>query len=207
LLRVAQDLSFQRLEDLFAGIGFGKISPRQIINRLLPKEEAEEKKEAPGPPIRKKQGQEQGGVLIKGIHDVMTRFAKCCNPLPGDPILGFITRGRGITVHARACPQAALEDPERLVEVQWDLSEKQFYPVKIEIWSNDKKGMLAEVSSSITSAESNILKADVSTTTDRKGYFQFIIEVTDTRHLQTVISGLKKIKGVLTVTRSFEKLV
>ncbi len=208
LLQVAQDLSFQRLEDLLAGIGFGKISPRQIINRLLPKEEAEEKKEAPGPPlIRKKQGKKQGGVLIKGIHDVMTRFGKCCNPLPGDPILGFITRGRGITVHARACPQAALEDPERLVEVQWDLSEKQFYPVKIEIWSNDKKGMLAEVSSTIASAESNILKADVLTTTDRKGYLQFIIEVTDTRHLQTVMSSLKKIKGVLTVTRSFEKLV
>ncbi len=82
----------------------------------------------------------------------MTRFAKCCSPLPGDEVVGFITRGRGITVHARFCPQVALEDQERMIEVQWDISDKTktLYPVKIEIWSNDKRGMLAEVSTAIT---------------------------------------------------------
>ncbi|MBA4394363.1 MAG: GTP pyrophosphokinase, partial [Desulfobacca sp.] len=80
-----------------------------------------------------------------------------------------------------------------------------FYPVKIEIWSTDKKGMLAEVSTAITSAESNILKADASTTTDKKAFYQFMIEVTDTHHLETVMTSLKKIKGVINVTRSFER--
>ena len=147
--------------------------------------------------------------MIRGIQDVMTRFAKCCSPLPGDEVVGFITRGRGITVHARFCPQVALEDQERMIEVQWDVSDKTktLYPVKIEIWSTDKKGMLAEVSTAITSAESNILKADAVTTTDKKAFYQFLIEVSDTHHLQTVITNLKKIKGVINVIRSFEKNV
>jgi GTP diphosphokinase / guanosine-3',5'-bis(diphosphate) 3'-diphosphatase len=210
LQRVAQEFSLQKGEDLLASIGFGKISVRQVIHRMLPREEAEEKKElevkVKSPAKRKQPPKEDGGVLIRGIHDVMTRFAKCCNPLPGDPVVGFITRGRGITVHARSCPQVILEDQERLIEVQWDTSVKSFYPVKIEIWSNDKKGMLAEVSTAITSAESNILKAEALTTTDRKAFYQFMIEVTDTHHLETIMSSLKKIKGILTVARSFEKI-
>ncbi len=210
LQRIAQELSFQKVEDLLAGIGFGEISIRQVVNRMLPKEEVEEKKEEEPLSISPRHTpREKGGVLIRGIPDVMTRFAKCCSPLPGDEVVGFITRGRGITVHARFCPQVALEDQERMIEVQWDVSDKtkNLYPVKIEIWSTDKKGMLAEVSTAITSAESNILKADVVTTTDKKAFYQFLIEVSDTLHLQTVITNLKKIKGVINVLRSFEKNV
>ncbi|MBI4765989.1 MAG: bifunctional (p)ppGpp synthetase/guanosine-3',5'-bis(diphosphate) 3'-pyrophosphohydrolase [Deltaproteobacteria bacterium] len=208
LLRIAQELSFQKIEDLLAGVGFGEISVRQVVNRMLPKEEGEEKQEEePLTFATRRPPKEKGGVLIRGIQDVMTRFAKCCTPLPGDEVVGFITRGRGITVHARFCPQVALEDQERMIEVQWDVSEKTrtFYPVKIEIWSNDKKGMLAEVSTAITSGEANILKADAVTTTDKKAFYQFLIEVVDTHHLQSVINNLKRIKGVINVTRSFEK--
>lgn len=207
LLRMAQDFSLQKVEDLLAAIGFGKISIRQVIHRLMPKEETEEKK---GPDsqafaVRRPPAKEKGGVLIRGIQDVMTRFAKCCTPLPGDPVVGFITRGRGITVHARSCPQVVAEDQERLIEVQWESTDRTLYPVRIEIWSNDKKGMLAEVSTAITSAESNILKADASTTTDKKAFYQFMIEVTDTHHLESVLNNLKRIKGVINVIRSFEK--
>lgn len=208
LLRIAQEWSFQKIEDLLAGIGFGEISVRQVVNRMLPKAEGEEKQEEESLTFpTRRPPREKGGVLIRGIQDVMTRFAKCCTPLPGDEVVGFITRGRGITVHARFCPQVAMEDQERMIEVQWDVSEKTrtLYPVKIEIWSNDKKGMLAEVSTAITSAEANILKADAVTTTDKKAFYQFLIEVTDTHHLESVINNLKKIKGVINVTRSFEK--
>ena len=206
LLLVAQELSFQKVEDLLAGIGFGKISIHHVIHRMLPKEEIEPKKEMESLtfPLRRHPPKEKGGVLIRGIQDVMTRFAKCCTPLPGDPIVGFITRGRGITVHARACPRLVFEDPERLIEVQWDVSERDLFPVKIEVWSNDKTGMLAEVSTAITSAESNILKADAVTTPDKKAFYRFIIEVTDTHHLESVMDSLKKIKGVINVNRSFE---
>lgn len=207
LLRMAQDFSLQKVEDLLAAIGFGKISIRQVIHRLMPKEETEEKKEPDSQAfaVRRPPAKEKGGVLIRGIQDVMTRFAKCCTPLPGDPVVGFITRGRGITVHARSCPQVVAEDQERLIEVQWESTDRTLYPVRIEIWSNDKKGMLAEVSTAITSAESNILKADASTTTDKKAFYQFMIEVTDTHHLESVLNNLKRIKGVINVIRSFEK--
>ncbi|MFH0789453.1 MAG: bifunctional (p)ppGpp synthetase/guanosine-3',5'-bis(diphosphate) 3'-pyrophosphohydrolase [Pseudomonadota bacterium] len=207
LLRMAQEFSLRKADDLLAAIGFGKISIRQVINRMFPKAEGEEKKEPDSIdfPVRRHPPKEKGGVLIRGIQDVMTRFAKCCTPLPGDPVVGFITRGRGITVHARTCPQVVAEDPERLIEVQWEATDRTFYPVKIEIWSTDKKGMLAEVSTAITSAESNILKADASTTNDKKAFYQFMIEVTDTHHLESVMNNLKKIKGVLNVTRSFER--
>jgi len=209
LQRVAQELSFQKMEDLLAALGFGEISVRQVVHRLLPKEESPEKKPEPSflASLKKRFKKEKGGVVIRGVHDVMTRFAKCCSPLPGDEVIGFITRGRGITIHARFCPQAALEDPERMIEVQWDFSQKDrtYYPVKIEIWSTDRKGMLAEVSSAITLAEANILKGDVVTTTDQKAFYQFVIEVTDTHHLQTVMAHLKKIKGVIRVVRSLER--
>jgi GTP pyrophosphokinase len=207
LLKTAQEFSFQRVEDLLAGIGFGKISVLQVIHRMRPKEEVEGKKEGEtlAFPKRRRQPRAKGGILIKGVDDVMTSFAKCCSPLPGDPVVGFITRGRGITVHARACPQLVTEDPERLIDVQWDTSYRDFYPVKIDVWSTDKKGMLAEVSTAITSSESNIMKAEVTTTTDKKAFYQFIIEVTDTLHLQAVMASLKKIKGIINVSRSFEK--
>jgi GTP pyrophosphokinase len=176
---------------------------------MMPREALEEKteEESLAFPLRKHPPKEKGGVLIRGVQDVMTRFAKCCTPLPGDEVVGFITRGRGITVHARFCPQVVTADHERLVEVQWDASDKTkaLYPVKIEVWSNDKTGMLAEVSAAITSAESNILKANAITTTDKKAFYQFIIEVSDTLHLQTVMNNLKIIKGVINVIRSFEK--
>jgi GTP pyrophosphokinase len=206
LQRMAQEFSLHKTEDLLAAIGFGKISVKQVIHRLLPKEEGEEKKEPDSLvyPIRRHPPKEKGGVLIRGINDVLTRFAKCCTPLPGDPVVGFITRGRGITVHARNCPQVVAEDPERLIDVQWEPTDRTFYPVKIEIWSTDKKGMLAEVSTAITSAESNILKADASTTPDKKAFYQFMIEVTDTHHLESVMTNLKKIKGVINVSRSYE---
>jgi GTP pyrophosphokinase len=209
LLRLAQEFSLQKIDDLMAAIGFGKISVRQIIHRMFPREESEEKKEPEEMifSVRRHPPKEKGGVVIRGVHDIMTRFAKCCTPLPGDPVVGFITRGRGITVHARNCPQVVAEDPERLIEVQWEPTDRAFYPVKIEIWSTDKKGMLAEVSTAITSAESNILKADASTTPDKKAFYQFMIEVNDTRHLDSVIANLRKIKGVLNVTRSFERKV
>ena len=203
LLQITQSFSLQKVEDLLAAIGFGKISIKQVVNRIAPREESEIAKdlvqaEEPKTPSKPRQA---GGVSIQGMDDVLVRFGRCCAPLPGDPIVGFITRGRGITVHARSCPQVAPEDPERLIEVVWDQGRGGYYPVKVEISSTDDKGMLAQVSTAINSAESNILKAEAYTTVDHKAFYNFTIEVTDIRHLQTVLANIKKIKGVLHVAR------
>ncbi|MBI5585211.1 MAG: bifunctional (p)ppGpp synthetase/guanosine-3',5'-bis(diphosphate) 3'-pyrophosphohydrolase [Deltaproteobacteria bacterium] len=203
LLQFARSFSFQKVEDLLAAIGFGKISIKQVVNRIIPRGEEEKEKETlhlevPRTPAKPKQA---GGVTIQGMDDVLIRFGRCCAPLPGDAIVGFITRGRGITVHARSCPRVAVEDVERLIEVIWEKGRGAYYPVKVEISSNDDKGMLAQVSTAITSAESNILKAEAYTTVDRKAFYNFTIEVTDIRHLQIVLTNIKKIKGVLNVAR------
>jgi GTP diphosphokinase / guanosine-3',5'-bis(diphosphate) 3'-diphosphatase len=205
LLQIAREFSFQQGEDLLAAIGFGKISIKQIINRIAPRPEVEKDQdqiplELPKKPQKTKPA---GGVVIQGVDDVLIRFGRCCAPLPGDPIIGFITRGRGITVHGRSCPRVANEDPDRLVEVLWEKDRGAYYPVKVEISSTDDKGMLAQVSTAITSAESNILKAEAYTTLDKKAFYNFTIEVVDARHLQKVLSGIKKIKGVLQVTRVY----
>ena len=123
--------------------------------------------------------------------------------------LDLSPEGEGLRFMPGSVPRWPWRTQERMIEVQWDISDKTktLYPVKIEIWSTDKKGMLAEISTAITSAESNILKADAVTTTDKKAFYQFLIEVSDTHHLQSVIADLKKIKGVINVIRSFEKNV
>jgi GTP pyrophosphokinase len=205
LLQIAREFSFQQGEDLLAAIGFGRISIKQIINRIAPRPEAEKDQDLIhlDPPKKPHKTKPAGGVVIQGVDDVLIRFGRCCAPLPGDPIIGFITRGRGITVHGRSCPRVAHEDPERLVEVLWEKDRGAYYPVKVEISSTDDKGMLAQVSTAITSAESNILKAEAYTTLDKKAFYNFTIEVVDARHLQTVLSGIKKIKGVLQVTRVY----
>lgn len=205
LLQIAREFSFQQGENLLAAIGFGKISIKQIINRIAPRPEVEKDQDLIPLELPKKAQKTKpaGGVVIQGVDDVLIRFGRCCAPLPGDPIIGFITRGRGITVHGRSCPRVANEDPERLLEVLWEKDRGTYYPVKVEISSTDDKGMLAQVSTAITSAESNILKAEAYTTLDKKAFYNFTIEVVDIRHLQTVLSGIKKIKGVLQVTRVY----
>jgi guanosine-3',5'-bis(diphosphate) 3'-pyrophosphohydrolase len=129
------------------------------------------------------------------------RFAGCCNPLPGDRVVGFITRGRGVTVHTSDCRNAINIDPHRKVDVEWDATKEYSYPVRIRIFSEDKKGMLAEISASMSSNEANILNARIDTTDDRKAIGTFEVEIRDLHHLKKVLKDLEKIKGVDRVER------
>jgi len=140
-------------------------------------------------------------LLIKGIDNVMVRYAGCCNPVPGDKVVGFITRGRGVTIHTADCQNAMDDDPHRKVEVEWDSTKEYSYPVRIRIHSEDKKGLLAEISNSISSTKANIKNARVDTTEDKKAVSTFEVEIRDLSHLNKVIKALEKIKGVRLVER------
>ena len=140
-------------------------------------------------------------LLIKGVDNVMVRYAGCCNPLPGDRVVGFITRGRGVTIHAADCQNAMDDDPNRRVEVEWDSTKEYSYPVRIRVYSDDKKGLLAEISNSISSSEANITNARMDTNDEKKAIGTFEIEIRDLNHLKKVIKGLEKIKGVNRVER------
>jgi len=201
---MAREFSLKSLEDLFAGIGYGKISPKQIVRKLLPKQPHEGQEEQLGlvdKPLAKIKPADKSGILVKGVQDVLVRLAKCCNPLPGDEIVGYITRGRGVTVHVYNCPILRSAASERWVEVNWESREDGRHAARIQIISADTMGILAEVSGVLSKAEANIVKANVTRTDDQKAFFDFTIEVTGKNHLDRVIASLKKIKEIIKVER------
>jgi GTP pyrophosphokinase len=194
---------------LFTAIGYGRISAIHVANRLCAEDgarsvvagavaEAEEKVGAKRvPPADEK------GVKVKGVHDLMMHLSKCCEPVPGDRIIGYITRGRGLTIHTADCPNLdALDyDKARLVEVDWDTTQATTVSVKISVLTLDKPGMLANVSAAITNAEANISRAEITTREDRKALLDFIVEVQNTAHVDRVVKAIEKIDGVLQVRR------
>ena len=206
LAKVANEFSFQGVDDLIAAVGYGKVTANQIIGKILPKERLEQKREEQEEGrlkhlLKKITRSPKDALLIKGIDNVMVRYAGCCNPLPGDKVVGFITRGRGVTIHTADCQNAMDDDPNRKVEVEWDSKKEYSYPVRIRIYSEDKKGLLAEISASISSNEANITNAKLDTTEDKKAVSIFEMEIHDLNHLKKVIKGLEKIKGVNRVER------
>ncbi len=201
--KIVNEFSYQTVDDLMAEVGYGNVSSRQIIGRLIPAEKLEtgRKEESRLRRFAQKLRGETSGIQIRGIQDMMVRFAKCCNPLPGDPISGYITRGRGVTVHTADCPNVLGSDPERLIQVSWNLQETAVHAVRVRVLCSDKKGLLAEISAARAASEVNILRADIHTTEEKKAVFNFELEVHDLKHLQNAFRKLTKLKNVLKVER------
>ncbi len=198
------DLGFKHVEDLFASVGYGKLSPGQIISHVLPREDIKtpSKPGALGKVLGKfSRRKPSSAIRIDGIDDVMVRFANCCNPLPGEPVTGFITRGRGLTVHTVDCSQVLASDPDRRIDVEWDMQRKTSRPVKIQVSCSDQKGMLVGISGAITEADANIVSASVFSRGDKKGTNMFEVDVQNLDHLNRVIREVKKVKGVYRVER------
>jgi GTP pyrophosphokinase len=135
------------------------------------------------------------------VDDVLVRFGKCCNPVPGDEVVGFITRGRGVTVHTADCSFARESDPDRRVAVTWNREKQTALPVKIRVSCHDQKGILAGIAQVIANCEANISSATVQSTLDKKGINLFEVDVTDLDHLNRVISSIMKVSGVIKVER------
>ena len=208
LAKVATEFSFQGIDDLIAAVGYGKITANQIIGKIVPQERLEQQEAAKEREegrlkriIQRFTRTPKDALLIKGIDNVMVRYAGCCNPLPGDKVVGFITRGRGVTIHAADCTNTLDGDPNRKVDVEWDSTKEYSYPVRIRVYSEDKKGLLAEISSSMSSNEANITNARVDTTEEKRAVGTFEVEIRDLGHLKKVIKGLEKIKGIHRVER------
>ena len=203
--KVAHEFSLTSGEELLASIGYGKITAQQVIGRLAPEKlRTDEKKEEEGrleKVIKRMTSRPRGFVKIDGIDNVLMSFAGCCNPLPGDKIVGFITRGRGVTIHTTDCINALTADTKRRIEARWALDEDATFPTRIRIYSADKKGMLAAISSSISGNKVNITGAHIKTTDDGNAESTFDIEIGNLKHLKKVINALQKIAGVLKVER------
>jgi len=201
---VAKELSFHSVEDMIAQIGFGKISPRQVVGRLKPRLDirADRSQGLVSKMVsRFRRPRTDHGITVNGVSDMLIHFAKCCSPLPGERVVGFITRGRGITVHLKSCGHIQKADPDRLVPVSWDAAAKDAYPATLRVTSVERKGILADISTIISQKDANIIHAEIKTTVDNKGISVFTLEVEDYKQLQDIVSAIKKVKNVLIVER------
>lgn len=203
LQEVVRGFSLRTVDDLLASVGYHKISPVQVLGKL-PAVEPEE--EAPREEVipfeKRKPSKRDEGVLVKGVDDVLFRMGKCCNPVPGEPITGYITRGRGITVHRKSCKNVANIEAERKIDVQWDSGEDNVYPVNIKVVYAGAKGMLAVLSGVLGQLDASVVDIHIDSEDAGSNTCRLKIEVKDTGHLQRVLSALRAEKGVFEVLRT-----
>lgn len=207
--KIATGMGLKSEGDLYAAIGYGKVSSAKIVAKLLPNEEdVEEKLVSPeDSPLQRifqraaRASRERVGVKVSGIDDVMVRFAKCCEPLPGDRIVGFITRGRGVTIHFAQCPQVLQADPLRFIPVMWDNEVQTTRRVTLAITSQDQIGILASITNAITSFGANIVSGNIKTSIHQKAVNTFEIEIKDSKHLEQIKRAIEMIPGIIKVER------
>lgn len=200
-----KELGFNDPLDLFAAIGYGQVSVNQILQRFVPPEklEKQQKRLLAKKKTRKERKVDRTSnlVQVRGIDHVLVNFAKCCSPLPGDKIVGYITKGRGVTIHSERCARLQDHNPERKVEVNWAENENATRPVKVKLVCHDRPGLLAKVTSTISRQKANIRGAQVATNSPQRSISIFEIEVNNADHLQEIIQALQKIRGVNEVIR------
>ncbi|MBW2730876.1 MAG: bifunctional (p)ppGpp synthetase/guanosine-3',5'-bis(diphosphate) 3'-pyrophosphohydrolase [Deltaproteobacteria bacterium] len=195
-------------EDLLMQVGFGKVTPTQVVRSIFPEETPAADATDKGGRLKRLTGifskprrRAPSGIRVQGEEDVLVRFAHCCNPLPGDTILGFITRGRGVTIHKLDCPKALNLDPERRIDVSWDSESEVSHPVTINVHSTDKPGLLAEVSKTFSELKVNLAQANCRVTPNGRAINTFHFQVAHLDHLKQVMRALQKIRGVYSVER------
>lgn len=203
-LQIARQAGFDSPDELVAAVGFGHVATAQIVGKLIaPSSDVPSAPAEPVAPARAPGGHTDDNVQVKGARDLLMQLSRCCNPVPGDRILGYITRGRGLTIHSVDCPnlEALDYDRARLVEVEWDTATPGQHAVKIAVIAVDKPGVLANVSSAIAGCQANISRAEIITREDRKAELDFVVEITDTAHLNRVLKAIERVDGVITTRR------
>ncbi|MEP7120725.1 MAG: bifunctional (p)ppGpp synthetase/guanosine-3',5'-bis(diphosphate) 3'-pyrophosphohydrolase [Byssovorax sp.] len=209
--KVTEKFGVSSADELYVSLGYGKIAPRAVTEFLVPPSKEGEKESEPPSSIkegrieslvRKVTGRDTHGIRLNGIDDVLVRYTKCCNPLPGDEIIGFITRGRGITVHRRNCPKAFDTDPERRVEISWDARAKINRPVQVKVMTANRPGILATVGHTFHEQGINISEATCRASDDGRATNTFTFLCSDLAQLKNVIRQLQRIPGVMAVERT-----
>ncbi|MDB4963015.1 MAG: (p)ppGpp synthetase SpoT/RelA [Myxococcales bacterium] len=208
LKSAAQELKCMTVDELIIQIGYGKITTQQVLEKALPElakksDEPAVKAESMLKTLLRKvtRRTSSSGIKVAGEEDILVRFAKCCSPLPGDPVVGFITRGRGVTVHRRDCDKGLDLDPERRIDVEWDGNGTTQHEVAIQVLCSDKPGLLAHISQSFSDQGVNISQAHCRATEDGRAVNTFHASVKDLDQLKQVIRSLSRIKGVYSVDR------
>jgi guanosine-3',5'-bis(diphosphate) 3'-pyrophosphohydrolase len=203
-----------RVDDLLADLGYGKILPKSVVARLLPPETGAA--DAPPPPLSRVAALRTAvrrvlpfgpatGIRVKGENDLLATLAECCRPVPGDEIVGYVTRGRGVSVHATACPNVRnlLFDPAREIEVEWHSAKDSSFTVDLQIRTEDRPGMLAKITQVISAAGSNIRSIEARTSRDGTAAIEGSVTTRDRRHLEKLLTTLRAVPGVTEVRRRY----
>ncbi|MGH2627282.1 MAG: ACT domain-containing protein, partial [Anaerolineales bacterium] len=198
-----------RVDDLYGRLGFGKLEARQVLARVVGEERLGEPAEAAKPGLFRQAVSRilplggEGPITVKGQGDMLAYLAKCCNPLPGEEIVGYVTRGRGVSVHSRDCTNVKnlLYNPEREIEVQWAKQKDDVYQISLTIETADQPGMLARLTEAIAKADSNITQIEADTREIGRGQVQVVVELRNRKHLDKLLREVRAVAGVLRVDR------
>ena len=210
---IYKKFSLHTIDDLYSSLGYGGLSPNQVITKLkeeFRKTQKLEEREEEGIERQVEKAQERqkrhsgAGVKVKGVENILIRFSKCCNPVPGDEIVGYITKGRGVSVHQKDCPNVTdlMNEEERFIEVEWNAQTKVSYNADLEVRATDRKGLLAEITTIIDESKVNINAFHSRTTKDKVAIINFILEISDIEQLNKLIRKFRKIEGVIDVYRA-----
>jgi guanosine-3',5'-bis(diphosphate) 3'-pyrophosphohydrolase len=204
---VASQLHYDNVSGLYAAIGEGHISTQSVIEKVLASLQTEVESDDSDLDVfvgnRPRVTHSDSGVLVRGAPDILVKLAKCCTPVPGDDIVGFVTRGSGVSVHQADCHNVAslLNEPERMIDVEWAPSSKSVFLVQIQVEALDRSGLLSDVTRVLSEHHVNILSASVNTSSDRLAISRFVFEMGDTTHLDRVLNAVRRIDAVYDVYR------
>ena len=193
-------MTILKVENLLLELGRGELTTDSIGKKLFPKEEPKEKKTSFFTKYIKR-ARTGSGINVQGMDNMLIQFGKCCQPVPGDPITGYITRGFGVTVHRTRCVNALKMSPERQIDVEWHVDVEETYPVKIQVRSFDRVGLLADIASNISKNGANIISAKSETRGSKIVESSFTIAVEGTEHLKKILSSIRKVKHIQEVRR------
>jgi GTP pyrophosphokinase len=206
LAQVAEELHLADVDALFASVGEGHLSAQSVIQRLTREMRGGEEEQLPTTATRTGRAphREAAGIYVEGLDDVMIHLARCCTPVPGDEIIGFVTMGRGVSVHRTDCSNAvglSMASKERLIEVEWDATTTGVFRATLEVMAFDRSRLLADVTQVVSEHHLNIVAARTVTTADRVSRMTFEIELADPAHLESLLSSLKRLDGVFDAYR------
>ncbi|MEO8191982.1 MAG: bifunctional (p)ppGpp synthetase/guanosine-3',5'-bis(diphosphate) 3'-pyrophosphohydrolase [Acidobacteriota bacterium] len=200
---------FSRPEDLFAALGYGKLSSRAVLERFVPSDELARpeagRETAVSRVVRKILPFGSPDIVVVGHNDLLASLAQCCTPVPGERILGYVTRGRGVSVHSESCPNVKnlLYDPERRIDVAWAGAKANSYAIDLEVISDDRPGLLADITQAIAGENSNIRRIEARTEETTRPYIAVSLETSDLKHLEKILARLSKVEGVREVVRKY----
>ncbi len=198
LTEIASQLHYRELDDFYAAIGYGAVSSASVVSKI----EVHDDVAIALPEVAPPAAPSTTGIRVKGVGDLLVRFAKCCSPIPGDPIVGYVTRGKGVTIHRATCPSVLSErDIERLIDVEWEAAGQQTYPITVRIEAIDRQGLLNEITNVVAEHKVNIVAASIGVHPDGMATITATLKVISLQQLSRVLSRIERVKDVTSVTR------